>query len=79
VAPPGQPAGTLVVSTSESDVRVSVDGSRPENAPVTWERIPIGRRVVRVFRADQLERVDTVDVRASLTTTRYYVLGPTAR
>lgn len=79
VAPPGRPAGTLVVAVSDSTVLVSVDGSRPEPAPTRWDRMPTGNRVVRIFRAGRLERVDTVNIRPALTTTRYYVLVPTPR
>lgn len=76
VAPPGQPSGTLVVSTSQQDVQVSVDGSRAEAAPLTWEALPAGRRVIRVTAPGFEERIDTVDVRPNLTTTRFYILAP---
>lgn len=76
VARAGQPSGTLVIAVTEEDVLVSVDGSRAEPAPVTWEDLPAGRRVVRVTAPGFQERVDTVDVRPDLTTTRYYILTP---
>jgi tRNA A-37 threonylcarbamoyl transferase component Bud32 len=76
VARTGQPAGILVISVTQDSVSVSIDGSRSEPAPVTWDDVPAGQFVLRVERPGYRTRVDTVTVRAGLTTTRYYVLIP---
>jgi hypothetical protein len=46
---------------------------------VTWDDVPARRHVLRVERAGHVARVDTVDVRPNLTTTRFYVLAPEVR
>jgi hypothetical protein len=76
VARAGQPAGILVVSVTQDSVTVSIDGSQPEPAPVTWDDVPAGRYSLRIERAGYQAREDTVTVRSGLTTTRYYVLIP---
>ncbi len=76
VAARGQPAGTLVISASQADVRVSIDGSRAERTPVRWEDVPATAHVIRVEKAGYVTRVDTVLVQRGLTTTRFYVLAP---
>jgi hypothetical protein len=76
VARAGQPAGILVVSVTQDSVSVSIDGSRAEPAPVTWDDVPEGRYALRVERPGYRAREDTVTVRRGLTTTRYYVLIP---
>lgn len=75
-ARPGQASGTLVVTVSLDSVTVSINGSRPVPAPVTWDDVPASRHIVQVMRPGFVTRIDTVAVRPGLTTTRYYLLMP---
>lgn len=76
IARAGQPAGTLVVTSAQPDVTVRINDGPPVPLPVTWDDVPARRHVLLVERPGYVSRSDTVNVRANLTTTRFYVLAP---
>jgi hypothetical protein len=79
LAGPGQASGTLVVTALQAGVTVRFGDGPAIALPVTWDDVPARRHVLRVERAGHVARVDTVDVRPNLTTTRFYVLAPEVR
>lgn len=76
LARPGQASGTLVVTALQPGVTVRFGEGPAIALPVTWDDLPARRHVLRIERAGHVARVDTVEVRPSLTTTRFYVLAP---
>lgn len=73
---PAATSGTLVITSAQPNVEASLDDGPFQAVPLLWDRVPAGLHVVQVRAPGFEAQVDTVDIRARLTTTRFFILAP---